>query len=131
MKGIVKSYKAGGAVGQYRIVKFGTDDKTVIQATATGDGLIGICCQPGGSTTGQRVDITRTGIEEVEYGGTVARGDLLTSDANGKAVAVTRHTHTETGGTTAAASAVRTIGTAEASGVAGDIGQVLLSPGAA
>ena len=131
MKGIVKSYKAGGAVSQYRIVKFGTDDKTVIQATATGDAQIGVCCQPGGSTTGQRVDITRTGIEEVEYGGNVTRGDLLTSDAQGRAVSVTRHTHAETGTTTGAASAVRIIGTAEMSGAVGDIGQVLLSPGAA
>lgn len=131
MKGIVKSYKAGAAIAQYRIVKHGADDKTVIQAAATGDGLIGICCQPGGSTTGQRVDITRTGIEEVEYGGTVTRGDLLTADAQGRAVSVTRHTHTETGTTTAAASPVRIIGTAEMSGAVGDIGQVLLSPGAA
>ncbi|MFV3126114.1 DUF2190 domain-containing protein [Niveispirillum sp. KHB5.9] len=131
MKGIVKSYKAGGAVGQYRIVKFGADDKTIVQAAATGDGQIGICCQPGGSTIGQRVDVTRTGIEDVEYGGNVTRGDLLTSDANGKAVAVTRHTHVESGGTTAAASNVRVIGTAELSGAAGDIGQVLLAPGAA
>lgn len=131
MKGIVKSYTAGGAIGQYRIAKFGSGDKIVIQASATGDAQIGVCCQPGGAANGERVDITRTGIEEVEYGGNVTRGDLLTSDAQGRAVAVTRHTHAETGTTTAAASNVRTIGTAEMSGALGDIGQVLLSPGLA
>lgn len=128
MKGIVKSYRAGGAISQYRIVKF-SGDQAVVQASATGDGQIGICCQPGGAASGERVDVTRTGIEEVEYGGNVTRGDLLTADAQGRAVSVTRHTHTETGTTTAAASNIRIIGMAEVSGVSGDIGHVLITPG--
>lgn len=57
-----------------------------------------------------------SGIAEVEYGGNVTRGDLLTSDANGKAIATT------TAGN-------RIIGIAMASGVSGDIGLALINPG--
>ena len=57
----------------------------------------------------------RAGIADIEFGGNVARGALLTADADGKAVT--------------AADGNRVIGIAEVSGAAGDIGQVLLAPG--
>ena len=74
-------------------------------------------------------------IAEIKLGGTVTRGDILTSDADGKAVAVTQHTHTEnTAGsytqnaTTGAAATIRAIGMAMKSGVLDDLIPVKINP---
>jgi hypothetical protein len=130
---LTKNYSAGGAVTKRRIVKWSAD-ATVVQATAATEKLIGVAGELS-AASGARIDIHRAGIVEVEYGGEVTRGDPLTSDADGKAVAATRHTHTEnTAGTyaqnatTAAAANVGIIGYAEISGVSGDIGLALLVP---
>ena len=53
---------------------------------ALDEGDIGISGRLGASVSGDRCDVTRAGLEEVQYGGTVAAGDPLTSDANGKAI---------------------------------------------
>ena len=105
---------AGGAVAPHRIVKYGDADGKVVQSAAAGDAHVGVS---GRATAAQggRVEIARTGIADVAYGGKVARGALLTADADGKAVA--------------AQNGNRIIGVAEVTGVAGDIGQVLLAPG--
>lgn len=133
---LIKNFTAEAAVALYRIVKFGAADGKVLQAAAAGDAMFGVSIQPGGAAIDARCDVAVAGIADVEYGGNVTRGDALTADANGKAVAATRHTHTEnTAGayaqnaTTGAAAAVRTIGVAMVSGVSGDIGQVLIAPG--
>ncbi len=57
------------------------------------------------------------GISRVKAGGNITRGDLLTSDANGKAVAIGAVAGTN----------YNSIGRALASGVADDIIPVLLS----
>lgn len=82
---LIKTYEADAAIVKYRIVKHGDADGDVAQAAASHDALIGIADRLGAAAA-DRVEIVRAGIAEVEYGGTVARGDLLTSDANGKAV---------------------------------------------
>ncbi len=133
--GLVKTFLADGAIAARRIVKAGSAAGEVAQATAVTEALIGVCVQPGGAADGGRCDICLSGVAEVDYGGNVAVGDFLTSDADGKAVAVTRHTHTEnTAGSytqnaaTAAAAARRSIGMAMVAGVSGDVGSVLLIP---
>jgi len=115
---LTKSFLAGAAVTKYRIVKFGADDDSVVQAAAATDILIGVA-DPLGGESGRRVDVIMQGAADVEYGGTVTRGALLTADANGRAVEAAP----------AAGSNNRIIGVAMASGVTGDIGSVLLSPG--
>jgi hypothetical protein len=60
-----------------------------------------------------------TDIATVTYGGTVTRGQLVISDSTGRAI-----TATATAGTN-----VRTCGVAMVSGVVGDLGAVLLTPG--
>jgi hypothetical protein len=116
---LTKSYAPGGAISKYRIVKFGSADGAVVQAAAATDKLVGVTTALDAASTDARVDVIRAGIAEVEYGGNVTRGDLLTADANGKAITATA----------AAGSNVRTIGVAEVSGVSGDIGSVLVAPG--
>ncbi|MGH8568782.1 MAG: DUF2190 domain-containing protein, partial [Gammaproteobacteria bacterium] len=66
-----------------------------------------------------RVECALAGTAEVEYGGTVTRGGLLTADSVGRAIAAAP----------AAGVNNRIIGIALVSGVISDIGLVQLAPG--
>jgi len=110
---LIKNFIAEAAVAPYRIVKFGTNDDSVVQAAAAADASIGVNGALAGDI-GKRVDIVLLGATEVEYGAAVTRGDLLTADADGKAVP--------------AIAGNRVIGIAMASGVAGDIGSLTIAP---
>jgi hypothetical protein len=116
---LIKNYTAEGAIPAYRLVKFGAAEGSVLLATAAADKLIGVNDRFAAAVVGDRIDIVRTGIAEVEYGGTVAAGDLLTSDATGRAIVATA----------AAGANVRFIGVAEVAGVVGDIGSFMIEPG--
>jgi len=111
--GLVKSFNAAAAILATRIVKFGASDTDAAQAASATDALIGVSVALVPALAGERIDIVMTGVTEVEYGGAVSRGDLLTSDASGRAIV--------------AAINQNVIGMAMASGVSGDIGSVLLS----
>lgn len=113
--GLTKSFIAETTVAPYRIGKFGSTDDRVVQATASTESLLGVSNNLGGSAGG-RVDMVLTDVTEVEYGGTVTRGDYLTSDASGRAITASPATGVNAG----------IIGKAMASGVIGDIGSVLL-----
>jgi hypothetical protein len=115
---LTKNYTAEAAISPYRIVKWGAADSQVLQATGVADKLIGIQNEVG-PALGERADVQRAGIAEVEYGGNVVRGDPLTSDATGKALAAAP----------AAGTNNYIIGFAEVSGAAGDIGLCLIAPG--
>ena len=132
---LVKSSNAQGAIGAYLIVKFGTLDGSSLQAAASTDTMYGVSTDIG-ADEGERCDVIKLGDAEVQYGGTVTRGDPLTSDANGCAITATRHTHAENAGatyvqnaTTGTAALQRIVGYANVSGVAGDIGSVAVAPG--
>lgn len=114
--GLIKNYVAEVVVTANRIVKFGAADGDVVLAAAAADFSIGVSDSLD-AALGERVDVIRTGIADVEYGGTVVRGDELTADSTGRAVAAA-----PTAGVNA-----RLIGTAELSGVVGDIGKVLIN----
>jgi hypothetical protein len=116
--GLMKTYVAEAAVAAYRIVKPGTSDGNVVQGAAVADALIGVSGMVA-ADLGKRVDIIHTDTAEVEYGGAVTRGNWLTSDANGKAVA----------SAPAAGTNNNVIGIALVSGVSGDIGLCLITPG--
>ena len=81
-----KTFTAAGTISPYRLVKFGGSDTTLLQAAAASDALIGVAGQIG-AASGEVLDITLVGIGEVEAGGSITRGNSVTSDANGKAVA--------------------------------------------
>lgn len=112
---LIKNYKAGGAITKFRIVKHSADG-TVVQAAAATDALLGVLGEIDAASA-DHVDVVLTGIAEVEYGGNVTRGALLTADADGKAVAAAP----------AAGANNRIIGEAMESGVSGDIGSVLIA----
>lgn len=103
---LVKTYNAGGVIGPNKIVKFSASG-TVVLAAASTDALVGISrTNITTAASGDRVDVVESGIYEVVCGGTVARGDKITSDASGNGVTW---------------SAGRSIGEALESGVAADL----------
>ncbi len=102
-----KTLIADGVVGSYRIVAHGSVDGSAKQADAATDALMGTT-QEFGAVDAERLDVALGGLPEVQYGGTVQRGDPLTSDAEGKAVKAT-------------VSGSRIIGFAWVSAVANDI----------
>lgn len=116
--GISKFFKtldAEGDIAPYRICAHGTADYAVKQATAATDALMGTTDELGKQANG-RVDVCMGWLPEVEAGGTLAAGDPITSDANGKAVKAT------IGGS-------RIIGFAMTSASSGDIIPYQFAPG--
>ena len=82
---IIQSYTAGGVIAPYRMVKFGTEDGQVVQAAANSDLIIGVSTRLGADAAGDQVEVVRLGPAQVDCGGSIPRGSLVTSDANGKA----------------------------------------------
>lgn len=110
-----RNYVAATAIAAFRIAAHAATDGEVALATAASAPLMGVNDSVA-PEAGERVDIVKSGLADIEYGGTVAKGDPLTSDAQGRAVAAS------TAGT-------RIIGFAEVAGVLGDIGLVDIAPG--
>lgn len=113
---LVKNAKAEAAVAAFTIVKFGAADGQVVPAAAVSDKLLGVSTDIAAAIN-ERCDYIASGLADVLYGGTVTRGDQLTSDASGRAVTAAP----------AAGTNNRIIGIAAVSGVVGDIGQVLIA----
>lgn len=112
---LTKNFTADGDVTPYRVVKFSTDDDLIADVADVTDLGVGVADYLGAGD-GERLDVILVGVAPVEYGGNVTRGQRLTWDATGKAVA-------------AAGANVRCLGIAMESGVTGDIGSCLLIPG--
>lgn len=87
MTKIIRNFIASGAMTHRRLVKWTATDGVVAQASAATDKIAGVVDYPNGAADGERVDVVLFGIADVEYGGTVAAGAPVTSDASGKAVA--------------------------------------------
>lgn len=115
--GLIKSFVAEAAIAPFRIVNFGSDDDSVVQSAAATDAMFGVSDSLG-AEPGSRVDVVMSDVTDLDFGGTVTRGDQLTSDADGKGVTAAP----------AAGTNVRVIGIAMVSGVAGDIGSVRIAP---
>lgn len=116
--GLIKNFTAEAAVLPRRIVKHGATDFSALHGAAATDALFGVTAELA-ADAGARVDVILTGTADVEYGGTVNRGDPITSDAVGRAVA----------STPAAGVNNRIVGFAGMSGVVGEIGLVQIAPG--
>jgi len=115
---LTKTFKAEAAVTKRRFVKPGAADGQVVQAAAVGDAIIGVSAEIDAAIN-ERCDVHMAGLAEIEYGGTVARGDFLTSDATGRALAAAPGAGVNN----------NVGGRAMVSGVIGDIGTVLIAPG--
>jgi hypothetical protein len=113
---LTKNFTTGGAVTKRRLVKFSAD-ATVVQAAAATDLIIGAVAELD-AESGGRCDVHVMGIADVESGGTISRGALVTADSNGKAVAASP----------AAGVNNRVAGIAMVAASSGDIFPVLLMP---
>lgn len=115
--GLTKSYVAEATIAPFRIIKVGANDYGAVQAQAVADKLLGISTEVD-AQTGERFDVVHEGIADLKLGGTVARGDFLTTDASGQGVTAAP----------AAGTNNQIVGKAIISGVAGDIIPVLVAP---
>jgi len=113
-----KSLIAQAAVAGNLIVKPGTADFTVVPAAAATDLLLGTADSLD-KVTGEMVDLDLRPTAEVKLGAAVTRGQWLTSNAAGKAIAAAP----------AAGSNVQVIGRALKSGAAEDVIPYLRSLG--
>lgn len=112
---LVKNYAAGGAIGPNLIVKWGSADYTVVAAAAATDHPVGVTRAGITTASGEQVDVVVNGEYEIKAGGTIARGDPLTSDASGQALAATTGQYM--------------IGFAKKSAVIGDLFLASIQPG--
>lgn len=110
-----ENFIADDAIGAYRIAIFGSEDGYAAIAAGATVPMLGITGELGATEAGKRVDVYTSGTQRVYYGGTVAAGNMLTSDANGAAITTT------TGGD-------HVVGRARIAGVAGDIGTAEINP---
>lgn len=115
---LTKNFIAEAAVTKRRIVKHGAADGKVLHGAAATDFVFGVVADLD-AALGARADVVVAGIVKTEFGGAIARGEPVTSDANGKAVKAAP----------AAGVNNRIIGFAWVSGVDGDIAPVQLAPG--
>lgn len=113
--GLSKSYTAEAGISANRIVKVGAADYGVLQGAAATDKLIGISTEID-AASGERIDVVHSGVADLKLGGTVARGDFLTSDASGQGVTAAPSAGTNN----------RVIAMALISGVSGDVIPVLV-----
>lgn len=112
--GLITAFRASGAFVKRRLVVHGASDGLAAQAVGGSALLIGVTTDVGASE-GDHVDVIRSGLAPVVYGGAVAAGDPLTSDATGAAVP--------------AEAGDFFIGYAEVAGSAEEIGSVWIAPG--
>ncbi len=109
---------ADGAIAIHRIVKPGSAANDVSQAAAATDALTGVAQHAAADN--EVVRVAYAGRVKVEAGAAYSDGALLTSDANGKAVAAAPATGTNN----------RVIGYAlEAASADGDLVEIMLYPG--
>ncbi len=112
---LTKSLTATTAIAAYRLVNYGAADGAGVPAADATKFIVGVNSEVA-AAIGERASIHSVGnIADVEYGGNVARGDPLTSDAQGRAIKATT-------------TGQHCVGYAEVSGVSGDIGSCTVTP---
>ncbi len=107
----IQTFKSSAARAAFVCVKKGANDQTVAIASAATDKIIGVG-QNVVAAIGSEFELSEVAINgggaKIKLGGTVAVGDLVTSDASGFGVATTTAND-------------RVVGVAMEDGVAGDV----------
>lgn len=81
---LIKGFRAGAAIGRHTLVAF-NDDGDVVAANSATVKIAGVSSEVD-CASGCLCDVVLSGLYEVRAGADVAAGDLLTSDARGRAV---------------------------------------------
>ncbi|MGJ8563846.1 MAG: capsid cement protein [Alphaproteobacteria bacterium] len=113
-----KAFGASGAIAKRRILALAATNGLVTQAVAASTALIGISDPGADVVSGKTVDVITHGIAELDYGDTIANGDPITADADGKGIAAAPATGVN----------MSIIGFAVEDGEDGVIGSVRLAP---
>lgn len=114
-----KNYLTAAAIAAYTIVKPDAAAGKVIAAAAGADKAFGVTTDVD-AVLGERADVIHLGEAKVVAGAAFAAGDLLMSDAAGRAIVAAA----------AAGVNVRTVGYArEAATALGDIVEIVVQPG--
>lgn len=116
----IKTFVADAAVRGNRIIAFHASKQAAIEGASNTAVLIGVSTSTGASA-GREVDIVQAGPAEVVAGGNLIRGAQVTSDDQGRAVALPAPG--------AVAVTVKTIGQVQAAAVEGDIVSINVVPG--
>jgi hypothetical protein len=121
--GFIKNFRTDAVIDPYRIVAFDSAaDFSVDQSAGVADPIVGLS-EHGSSkgNTEMRCDVVMDQTGNVEYGGDVATGDVLVSDAEGRAVAFSKAGYVDD-------AEVWALGVALESGKLGTIGSTTISP---
>lgn len=82
-----RRFTAGGSgIATCRIVKYGGDNSHAVPASAATDLMFGVHMGPGTVASGSPAEVCVLGECRLEVAGTVNRGELVTSDSDGKGV---------------------------------------------
>jgi len=108
---------AGAAVDEFRAVKIGAADSTVIEAVDGAAAIVGV--SEFAVAAGAEVTVQVSGVARVKAGGVIARGSMVTAAADGVVVAAAP----------ASGANAYTLGIALATAADGDEIPVLLSQG--
>lgn len=112
---LTKSLTATVRIPKLTLVTFGAADGSGVPATDATKYIRGVSSDID-TEIGQRASVFMVGnIADVTYGATIARGDPITADAQGRAIKATT-------------AGQYCVGFAEVSGVVGDIGSIDVSP---
>lgn len=86
MRQYIESRRAAADVEPFRVAAYDATEGEFAQATGPSAApLMGVTGSLG-AVAGTACDVIRSGPTELEYGGAVGFGDLLTADADGRAV---------------------------------------------
>ena len=109
------SLTAGAAIDEFRAVKIGAADNTVIEAVDAAAAIVGV--SEFAAASGAEVTVQIDGVARVKAGGVIARGSLVTATTDGVIVAAAPATGAN----------ANTLGIALATAADGDVIPVLLS----
>jgi hypothetical protein len=112
---LIKTYNAPAAIPGYSLITFAAGINNIETANAATDPLLGLTTSVGSQDNG-RCDVIMAGVSEALMGDTVTKGQVLTTDASGRAIPATADTD-------------RVIGIALADAVVDDIAAILVAQG--
>ena len=79
-------FVAEGAITKNRLVKFGSTDAKVVQASTVTDRIVGVFIGPSDAADTDAVEVCMLGRCNLEVSGSIGRGMTLTTNANGQGV---------------------------------------------
>lgn len=120
--GFIKNFDAATSIAPHRIVAMFSNDFAVRQANGVAQPIIGLSEHGNDNNAiADRCDVVMSQTGEVEFGATIAPGQQIVTDAEGKAIPFDKAAYVED-------NEIWVLGTALEGGDAGTIGTVTINP---